>query len=255
MSGTPDADRIPDDRLDALEPDAVCDGGNLDCGSGLLLVIRKAMHATPAGGLLEIRSTERSVCEDLPAWCRMTSNPYVGWTDGTERVRFFVRRGGAPAPAAEEQADAQARAHRWRARVYWASGMTARVTARNNAWSVGQPASFDVRDEAPSAVEHLLGALGGCLAMGLQMRASRKGIAIRELEVSLSAGLDDVHVFLGLSDEGSSGIAGIDASVYVSADADEDHLQRLWQDTVHRSPIASTLLRGAPLTAAFHVVP
>jgi hypothetical protein len=53
----------------------VCEGGNLDCGSGLLLVIRKAMDKVPTGEVLEIRSTEISVCEDLPAWCRMTEEP------------------------------------------------------------------------------------------------------------------------------------------------------------------------------------
>ena len=64
---------------DDMQPDAVCDGGNLDCGSGLLLIIRKAVNAVPPGGVLEIRSTEISVREDLPAWCRMTKNPYLGW--------------------------------------------------------------------------------------------------------------------------------------------------------------------------------
>ncbi len=70
-----DVAHAPDD----MRPDAVCDGGNLDCGSGLLLLIRKAVNAVPPGGVLEIRSTEISVREDLPAWCRMTKNPYLGW--------------------------------------------------------------------------------------------------------------------------------------------------------------------------------
>ena len=30
-------------------PDAVCDGGDLDCGSGLLLIIRNAMQPLDAG--------------------------------------------------------------------------------------------------------------------------------------------------------------------------------------------------------------
>jgi len=60
-----------------IQPDGVCDGGNLDCGSGLLLLIRKAVNDVPPGGVLEIRSTEISVREDLPAWCRMTKNPYL----------------------------------------------------------------------------------------------------------------------------------------------------------------------------------
>jgi len=61
-------------------PDVSFDGGDLDCGNGLLLLIRKHIDPLPRGGLLEIRSTEISVDEDLPAWCRMTRNELLSWT-------------------------------------------------------------------------------------------------------------------------------------------------------------------------------
>ena len=48
-------------------PDAMCDGGDLDCGSGLLLIIRHAMEPLPSSAVLEVRSREISVKEDLPA--------------------------------------------------------------------------------------------------------------------------------------------------------------------------------------------
>lgn len=53
------------------------DGGELDCGSGLLLLIRKHIDPLLPGELLEIRSREISVGEELPAWCRMTGNQLV----------------------------------------------------------------------------------------------------------------------------------------------------------------------------------
>src|SRR5690606_16050070 len=65
----------------------------LDCGNGLLLLIRRHIDPLPRGGLLEIRSTEISVDEDLPAWCRMTGNELVSWTrDGRQRS-FLVCKG------------------------------------------------------------------------------------------------------------------------------------------------------------------
>jgi 5-methyltetrahydropteroyltriglutamate--homocysteine methyltransferase len=74
-------------------PSASFDGGDLDCGNGLLLLIRKHIDPLPVGGLLEIRSRERSVDEDLPAWCRMTGNDLVhSMSVGTER-RFLVCKG------------------------------------------------------------------------------------------------------------------------------------------------------------------
>ena len=48
------------------------DGGDLDCGNGLLLLIRKHIDPLEPGQLLEIKSADTSVEEDLPAWCRLT---------------------------------------------------------------------------------------------------------------------------------------------------------------------------------------
>lgn len=61
-------------------PDSSFDGGDLDCGNGLLLLIRKHIDPLPRGGLLEIRSSEISVEEDLPAWARLTGNELISWT-------------------------------------------------------------------------------------------------------------------------------------------------------------------------------
>src|SRR3569623_306649 len=47
-------------------PDVSFDGGDLDCGNGLLLLIRKHIDPMAKGQLLEILSTEISVDEDLP---------------------------------------------------------------------------------------------------------------------------------------------------------------------------------------------
>ncbi len=82
----------PVERHD-LAPDASFDGGDLDCGGGLLLLIRQHMDPLPRGGLLEIRSTETSVDEDLPAWCRMTGNELVSWTREGARRSFLVSKG------------------------------------------------------------------------------------------------------------------------------------------------------------------
>jgi len=76
-----------------LHPDVAFDGGDLDCGNGLLLLIRKHIDPLPRGGLLEIRSTEISVDEDLPAWCRMTKNELVSWTKEGKQRSFLVCKG------------------------------------------------------------------------------------------------------------------------------------------------------------------
>jgi 5-methyltetrahydropteroyltriglutamate--homocysteine methyltransferase len=94
-----------------LPADSAFDGGDLDCGNGLLLLIRKHIDPLPRGGLLEIRSSEISVDEDLPAWCRMTGNQLVSWTKQGRQRSFLVAKGtlaerGAQAAAAPRQAEA-----------------------------------------------------------------------------------------------------------------------------------------------------
>jgi 5-methyltetrahydropteroyltriglutamate--homocysteine methyltransferase len=78
-------------RLHPFEPAARFDGGDLDCGSGLLLQIRRRIDPLDSGQLLEIHSTESSVAEDLPAWCRLTGNKLVSiWHDREQGSWTFL---------------------------------------------------------------------------------------------------------------------------------------------------------------------
>ena len=225
--------------LNDIETPHVCEGGNLDCGSGLLLLIRKAMNQVPEGEVLEIRSTEISVKEDLPAWCRMTQNPYLGWRAASDHNKYFVRKSSNDKKAEGDYE--KARNYRWQTRIRWNGGMQTKVFCRNHSWTVGQPASFDVKDDIPSAVEYLLGALGACLAVGFQIRASRQNIQIDELEISLSGQIDNIFVFLGAEQDGHSGFKEITGTIYVQSDADENILGQIWQETIAASPVVNTL--------------
>ena len=96
---------LDDNELAAIAPDHMLDGGALDCGSGLVLLIREHMMKVPDGGVLEMRSVEPTVRDDLPPWCRMVGHEFLGALPGSsaKQHRYFVRRGTA-AQAAEEQA-------------------------------------------------------------------------------------------------------------------------------------------------------
>ena len=76
-----------------FSPDAGFDGGDLDCGGGLLLLIRRNIDPLAPGGLLEIRSTESTVEIELPAWCRMTGNELVSWTRHGDQRSYLVSKG------------------------------------------------------------------------------------------------------------------------------------------------------------------
>jgi 5-methyltetrahydropteroyltriglutamate--homocysteine methyltransferase len=74
-------------------PDASFDGGDLDCGSGLLLLIRRHLDPLARGQVLEIHSTEVSVDEDLPAWARLTGNELVSRTRQGRQRSYLIRKG------------------------------------------------------------------------------------------------------------------------------------------------------------------
>jgi uncharacterized OsmC-like protein/TusA-related sulfurtransferase len=227
-------------------PDAVCEGGDLDCGSGLLLLIRKAMAPLTTGGLLEVRSREGSVREDLPAWCRMAGHGMEATADGGGgSTSYFVRKGGADAslPADLERARAQG----WTVRVRAEEGMRGKAFARNHGIPVGQPASLDTGDPAPAAVELLLASLGGCLAVGYRMRLTREGIAVRHVEVALRARSANLLHFLGAEDAGHPGLERIEGTVFVDADGPEERLRAVFAETLRRSPVAQTILRTTPV--------
>lgn len=81
------------DSMAEVAPHASFDGGDLDCGNGLLLLIRRHIDPLEVGQRLEIRSGEASVRTDLPAWCRLTNNPLVGHSIHGVETRFVVTKG------------------------------------------------------------------------------------------------------------------------------------------------------------------
>lgn len=90
----------------ANHPDSSFDGGDLDCGSGLLLLIRRHIDPLAAGQTLEILSTDATVAVDLPAWCRMTGNDLISLEKRDARQNSYLvrkgvalERGSKPAPA------------------------------------------------------------------------------------------------------------------------------------------------------------
>lgn len=73
---------------DLPEPHALCDLGAAGCEEGVLLRLRNLMAGLAPGQVLEIRSTDPGVREDLPAWCRLTRHEYLGAVGS----RYFVRK-------------------------------------------------------------------------------------------------------------------------------------------------------------------
>jgi uncharacterized OsmC-like protein len=238
--------------------DVLFDGGDLDCGSGLVLMIREHMLLVPVGGVLEMRSSEPTVGDDLPPWCRMAGHEYLGRLPGVGAgvVRYFVRRGAQQAvleEAALAEDKAKAKDYVWRLRTRATGHQKATVYCRNFSWVLGQSASFEEKDAHPSAVEALLGALGGALVTAYATECARRGLELDDIELTVSGRLHNVLAHLGL-EQGDPSFAEIEVKCYASTLDDEAQARAAFADVVARSPIAATLAKATSLNIKFAVV-
>ena len=141
-----------------------------------------------------------------------------------------------------------------RSRIQWLGGFRFNSFVRNNTFVVEEPASTTAPDNAPNAMEYVLGALGACLSTGFVLNATRQGIPIINLEVALDSTQDNVFTFFGLSDEGHPGFMEVRAKLYVQADADEATLQQIWEQSVATSPVGNSLARNVTITPEISVL-
>lgn len=96
------------DNQHAYRPDSSFDGGDLDCGSGLLLLIRRHIDPLAPGQTLEILSTDATVEVDLPAWCRMTGNELLSLERRAGKQNSYLVRKGMPVARSARGAAPQA---------------------------------------------------------------------------------------------------------------------------------------------------
>ncbi len=247
--------------LDALAPDRIFDGGDLDCGSGLILLIRENMLQIPVEGILEMRSREPTVADDLPPWCRMVGHDYLGQLPGEGFTRYFVRRGEAAGSEqgeisegeALEQDKKKAKEYEWRLRTRSTGHLKSTVYCRNFSWNLGQPASFEEKDAHPCAVEALLGALGGALATGYATECAKAGLEVDDIEITVRGSLHNILAHMGL-EEGDPSFAAIEVKCFASTMDNEEKVRQAWEHTVQRSPLAATLAKAVDLTIKLSVV-
>jgi TusA-related sulfurtransferase len=230
-------------------PDHVFDGGSMDCGSGLILLIRQNMMNVPVGGLLEIRSLEPTVESELPPWCRMVGHTHVGSEElAPGQWRHFVKRGSDPVSEETElTADKQkAQAFKWSLRARRTASNETTVYSRNFSWKSGASIDFDKSGSVPGSLEQFLGSLLADAMTGVATRFSRMALVIDELEGTINATLNNTLAAVGL-EAGDSSIEKITLVLYVTSPAPEDALRDAWNAGLQDSPVYQTLLKACEI--------
>jgi hypothetical protein len=80
------------------------DAGDLPIAGGLLALLRPALDRVAPGGVLAVLSTERTVAEDLPSYCRLERHAYLGSEPMPNGgARHLVQRGSFSVPHGEPE--------------------------------------------------------------------------------------------------------------------------------------------------------
>jgi len=135
----------------------------------------------------------------------------------------------------------------WRASVAWDGGFRTTTSIRDfTPIATDEPGGLGGTDTAPNPVEHLIGALGSCLAIGYAANASVAGIRIDDLRIDIEGDLN-LKSFLGI-EPGNAGYETLRAIVHITTDANEAAVAKLHEAVVATSPVGHTLSRAVPLT-------
>jgi len=79
---------VPTQPMSLLDADAFYDAGDQGCATGPLDEIAAQMRRLAPGQTLEVRATDPSVANDLPAWCRLAGHELAKH----EGDRYLIRR-------------------------------------------------------------------------------------------------------------------------------------------------------------------
>ena len=73
------------------KPDHVLDCVGLACPMPIFKTSNTIKEMQP-GQVLEVQSDDDGIVNDMPAWCRMTGNEYLGLVKEGDEYRVFVKK-------------------------------------------------------------------------------------------------------------------------------------------------------------------
>lgn len=136
----------------------------------------------------------------------------------------------------------------------WQGGMATMVSVRDFQFRADEPAHIGGKDEAPTPMEFVAGAVNACVTVVIATVARELGIRITDIRTESRAEID-IRGFQGTA-EVSPHFCGYRLLVHVETDAAPDRLNALCVATEKRCP-AVNLIRdsGAPVEVVWNFTP
>ena len=77
--------------INNIKPDVVLDCVGLACPMPIFKTSNKIKELR-SGQVIEIQSDDDGIEKDMPAWCKMTGNEYLGLSKENGEYRVFVKK-------------------------------------------------------------------------------------------------------------------------------------------------------------------
>jgi uncharacterized OsmC-like protein len=127
-----------------------------------------------------------------------------------------------------------------RVRVRWVSGLHSQAYTRDvPPHGYDEPGWLGGANAAMAASEALLGAIGGCIAVGVAAQAALREVTVEELEIEVE-GTIDLPAFFGIR-ESTSGYTAITVTIYIKCGAEGHLLDEILYRAVNLSPVVNTV--------------
>jgi len=78
-------------NIKEIKPDEVLDCVGLACPMPIFKTTNKIKEMKP-GQILEVQSDDDGIEKDMPAWCKMTGNEYLGLIKDKGEYHVYVRK-------------------------------------------------------------------------------------------------------------------------------------------------------------------
>jgi uncharacterized OsmC-like protein len=112
-----------------------------------------------------------------------------------------------------------------------------------------EPPELGGRDGAPSPLEFILAAHGGCLSYMTFYIGKELGIEVKGTEVEVQASLNPAK-FAGTDREIRAGYQAFNVTIKVHADATPEQLRKLQEEVETRCPVSDNIANATPVNIA-----
>ncbi len=146
-------------------------------------------------------------------------------------------------------------AYHWTVRVKTREKGESICYVRQHNFLVGNAVSFDTEDESISAMEYVLGAIGGDLISSLKRIAKKKRVALDMIETVVTGELTNPMVYLQvIGEEGFAGLNNVRMKVYISSLDDAEVIEQIWNDALRISPLINTFKKSVQFSLEHKIV-